>query len=206
MNRRTLWFAVGVCLMVIMFSHVAHTYGNYPLPAAKIAGIATLVWCSLMFTAWLHIEVLTPRFLLRKKYAAYLLLSVSSVAVLTTAAYIQEWVVVTENGLRRDMLPHLNALGVATFLSDYAINILAITGTSIVAVLREWAASNRQRRTLENEHLAADVARLREQIDPASLLRTLDRAAHLAPTDPEEAGEEIMELSKRLRKQLYGRG
>lgn len=206
MKKTTLWLVVGVCLLVIMFSHVAHNYGSYPLPAEKFAGIAALVWCSLMFTAWLHIGVFTPRFLLRKRYTAYLLLSVGSVAVLTAAAYAQEWVVVANNGLRRDLLPHFNALGVATFLSDYAINILCITGTSIVAVLREWAVSNRQRQTLENEHLSADVARLREQIDSATLLQTLDRAAHLAPTEPEEAGSVIMELSKRLRKQLYGRG
>ena len=73
----------------------------------------------------------------------------------------------------------------------------------MTVLLKEWMINNRRVSQMEKAHVVSEVERLKEQISPELLFKTLHQSGELTLSEPETASKMLMKLSQLLRYQLY---
>lgn len=73
----------------------------------------------------------------------------------------------------------------------------------VTVLLKEWMINNRRVSQMEKAHVVSEVERLKEQISPELLFKTLHQSGELTLSEPETASKMLMKLSQLLRYQLY---
>lgn len=88
-------------------------------------------------------------------------------------------------------------------LSAFVIYILCISGVIIPVFLRNWMISNQHLGLLKIKQESSQVEQLKEQINPTSFFKILNKSGSLVKTDPDKASTMLMKLGQLLRYQLY---
>lgn len=73
----------------------------------------------------------------------------------------------------------------------------------MTVLLKEWMINNRRVSQMEKAHVVSEVERLKEQISPELLFKTLHQSGELTLSESETASKMLMKLSQLLRYQLY---
>ncbi len=88
-------------------------------------------------------------------------------------------------------------------LSGFIIFILCISGVIIPVFLRNWLNSNLHLNQLKIKQEASKIEQLKEQINPSSFFKILNRSGTLIKHEPDKASNMLIKLSQLLRYQLY---
>ncbi|WP_455640276.1 sensor histidine kinase [Parabacteroides sp.] len=154
---------------------------------------------------YLHIYVLLPKFLLKKRYMLYVgLVSLQIVIILSISAASDYWLnryYHQEPGIYsyfyKSRIPAVEMIG------NFLLYALLIAGTSVTVLLRHWLEYSKRKNELEKVNLKTEVDRLKDQINPEFLFNMLDEAKERTFDNPDQASMVLMKLSKLLRYQLY---
>ena len=166
-----------------------------------LAGICTLI--SYFIVGYLHLYLLVPRLLLKKKYLVYILCSSVSVLLLILLRYVQEYWIFTSSGIPPVRGSYFNMVSILDSLSDYMLNMICITGISMTVLLKHWMTENQRVNQLERKQIQSEVDNLKEQVNPSLLFNTLNRTGVLSKSEPQKAADMVLRLSQLLRYQLY---
>lgn len=106
--------------------------------------------------------------------------------------------------------PELHARGsyfsmhmVVDYISSFMLSTLCMIGGTMTVLLKEWMINNRRVSQMEKAHVVSEVERLKEQISPELLFKTLHQSGELTLSESETASKMLMKLSQLLRYQLY---
>lgn len=92
---------------------------------------------------------------------------------------------------------------VVDYISSFMLSTLCMIGGTMTVLLKEWMINNRRVSQMEKAHVVSEVERLKEQISPELLFKTLHQSGELTLSEPETASKMLMKLSQLLRYQLY---
>ena len=165
------------------------------------AGFCTLL--SYIIVGYLHLFLLVPKLLLKKKYAAYITCSLTSVVLIILLRYLQEYWIFTSSGIPPIRNSYFNIVSILDSLSDLMLNMICMTGISMTVLLKHWMIENQRISQLERKQIQSEVDNLKEQINPSLLFNTLNRTAVLSKSEPQKAADMVLRLSQLLRYQLY---
>lgn len=166
-----------------------------------LAGLYTLI--SYFIVGYLHLYLLVPKLLLKKKYLVYILCSSVSVLLLILLRYVQEYWIFTSSGIPSIRSSFFNMVSFLDSLSDYMLNMICITGISVTVLLKQWMIENQRVNQLERKQIQSEVDNLKEQVNPSLLFNTLNRTGVLSKSEPQKAADMVLRLSQLLRYQLY---
>lgn len=193
-----------VAVAAISLNQNIYTYGARVEQLGDIiylAGFCTLI--SYVVVGYLHLYVLVPKLLLKKKYLAYLGCSVSSVLLLIAIRYVQEYWIFASAGIPPARSSYLNIVSILDSLSDFMLTMICINGISMTVLLKHWMIENQRVSQLEKKQIQSEVDNLKEQVNPSLLFNTLNRTGVLSKSEPQKAADMVLRLSQLLRYQLY---
>lgn len=88
-------------------------------------------------------------------------------------------------------------------ISAFVVYLLCISGMFIPVFLKNWMISNQQLNDLKIKQKSSQVEQFKEQINPASFFKILNRSKSYVKTEPERASAMLMKFGQLLRYQLY---
>ena len=152
---------------------------------------------------YLNLFQLFPKYLLKRHYLTYLsLLSAAMIVALLIQMSIEY--------MAYSYWPELHARGsyfsmhmVVDYISSFMLSTLCMIGGTMTVLLKEWMINNRRVSQMEKAHVVSEVERLKEQISPELLFKTLHQSGELTLSESETASKMLMKLSQLLRYQLY---
>lgn len=146
---------------------------------------------------------LTPRYLLRKRYISFFLLTGGfSLLAIVSIVFVQLIPEATfERTLEKKVLAHLDMVCINLIAGIISI-MLMIAGTSALLLFRHWIVCRERINLLESTTLRAELEQLKNQINPHFLFNMLNNANVLTKEDPQEAACVLLKLSDLLKYQL----
>lgn len=147
--------------------------------------------------------ILTPRLLLKGKYLMYSIILGAVVLLLPAISIVQEYIVRNAFSLPHRITSYTSPLILFDNLSSSLTYSICFLGISAVAFLRQWTEERTRVEQMEYEHLTSEINKLKGQITPAFLSRTLTHASASVRSNPKKATEMLMKLGLLLRYQLY---
>lgn len=193
-----------VAVAAISLNQNIYTYGARMEQLGDIvylAGLCTLI--TYVIVGYLHLYVLVPKLLLKKKYMAYIGYSTASVLLLILIRYAQEYWIFTSAGIPPVRSSYFNIVSILDSLSDFMLTMICITGISMTVLLKHWMIENQRVSQLEKKQIQSEVDNLKEQVNPSLLFNTLNRTGVLSKSEPQKAADMVLRLSQLLRYQLY---
>ncbi|MCC8019190.1 MAG: histidine kinase [Rikenellaceae bacterium] len=150
-----------------------------------------------------HATVLVPRYMLRKKYGKYFLISFLTVTAAIVLLWGQNYAV-----SRWWNIPNVSGEGISftllvVSLMDFVMYFICFTGIAVSILLKNWVTEDREIARLQNRKLATELSVLKDQLNPGLLFNTLRSASAVCQNKPRLAEDMIMNLSGMLRYQLY---
>lgn len=201
MWRHLLWILAGV---IITFNQVFIAYQDCQnMLGNRIYLICFSSFLQYLIAMYFNYFYLTPRFLLKGKYIAYSILLCVVVFSLPTLAIWHEYLIRSAFDLPHRITSYTNPLILVDNLASCMIIAICFCGISVVMLFRHWMTGNAQVSKLEEEHLHLQLVKLKGQITPAFLSRTLRHSSEVVETNPAKTTHMLMELSQLLRYQLY---
>lgn len=206
-NRKYLsgWYLIIITIgMVITFNMVFIAYQD----CSTILGNRIYLICFSTLTLylvamWLNYSVLTPRFLLKNKYLAYFLILSAIGFLLPIVAILQEYWVRNSLDLHHRISSYTNPLILVDSLASFMIIFICFLGIPFIVLLRQWMTKKEQVSRMEYEHLRSEINKLKGQITPAFLSKTLTNAETLIKYTPQKTTDMLIKLGQLLRYQLY---
>ncbi len=155
--------------------------------------------------AYLTIYVLTPRFLLQRKYWAFSVSLLTIMLFIVTGELLIEYLSIYNYHFVPGEHSYLGGINIIslTILSSVVAYCIGLFGASFTVLLQHWMKSGRRVLELENVSLHSELEQLKNQINPDFLFKMLDEAAKSAESNPERVSTLFTKLSKVLRYQLY---
>lgn len=201
------WIRYLVLILVlstISFNQVFIIFIDYrDVLGGWIYAFTSLYLLTYMAVVYLNLSILFPRYLLKRRYMAYLsLLSVAMVVALLiqmTVEYLaySYWPELYARG------PYFSVPMVMDYISSFMLSTLCMIGGTMTVLLKEWMIEHQRVSQMEKAHVLSEVEQLKEQVSPELLFKTLHRAGQLTLHDTEKASKMLMKLSQLLRYQLY---
>jgi two-component system LytT family sensor kinase len=139
---------------------------------------------------------LIPRFLLQKRLAAYFLMLLAGLAVISALNVV---FALATSGLIEHRHP-FNLWRTATF--PFYPAVMAFALSTSVRITMEWFRNERQKKEMEAEKLASELAFLKSQVNPHFLFNTLNNICSLARKKSVETENAIIKLSRIMRYML----
>ena len=100
--------------------------------------------------------------------------------------------------------PHPSTLDTISFTFRNTVIYMAIVGIAVaVKMTTEWYNNEAQRKEIEKNQAEAELANLKNQVNPHFLFNTLNNIYSLIQIDPAQAQEAVHDLSGMLRYVLY---
>jgi len=146
---------------------------------------------------------LIPRFLLKGRYTVYLLYMSATAYLLPTLSTLQEYGFRTLWVLPHRITSYTNPLILVDNLSSCMLLFICFISISAIALFREWKIQDEYLSLMESEHLRSEVNKLKGQVTPSFLSKTLIKASGYIQTAPRKATEMLLQLGQLLRYQLY---
>lgn len=88
-------------------------------------------------------------------------------------------------------------------ISAFVLHLLCISGIFIPVFLKNWMIANQQLNELKIKQESSQVEQFKEQINPASFFKVLNRSKSYVKTEPDIASTMLMKFGQLLRYQLY---
>lgn len=153
---------------------------------------------------YLNLFQLFPKYLLKRHYLTYLsLLSAAMIVALLIQMAIEYMTYSYWPELHARKPYFLSTQMVMDYISSFMLSTLCMIGGTMTVLLKEWMINNRLVSQMEKAHVISEVERLKEQISPELLFKTLHQSGELTLSEPEKASKMLMKLSQLLRYQLY---
>jgi hypothetical protein len=199
--RHLLFILVGG---IITFNQVFIAYQD----SQSALGNRIYIICAASFMLYLTVMYfnyfyLTPRYLMKEKYAAYIIVLLVIVFALPTLSVVGEYYMRTAMGVPHRITSYANPLILVDNLSTAIITAICFCGVSAVMFFRKWVEGNEEVNRLKEEHIKSELNKLKGQIAPAFLSRTLRNASRSAESKPGQTSAMLMQLGRLLRYQLY---
>ncbi len=197
---------------ILLFTGISTIALNQPLFIFRQTGplLGNMIYLITIFTllsylavSYFHIYFLVPRFLLEKKYTAYLLVSSLAVLAAILLRLFQEYAIYHYLDIPHIRHSYINLVALLDILSDFLLNMICMAGISVTVVLKYWMGEYQRVNLLEKKKIRTELEQLKEQVNPAFLFHVLNRTGNLAKEDPTKASDMLMKLSLLLRYQLY---
>ncbi|NDV82385.1 sensor histidine kinase [Bacteroides sp. 51] len=147
--------------------------------------------------------ILIPRFLLKGKYLMYSVILGAVVLLLPTISIAQEYLVRNAFSLPHRITSYTSPLILIDNLASSLTFLICFLGISAIAFLRQWTEERTRVEQIQYEHLTSEINKLKGQITPTFLSRTLTHASASVRSNPKKATEMLMQLGALLRYQLY---
>ncbi len=187
-------------LAVIAFNQVLGEFQqHHSVLGHTIYLLGLSFWILYLIAAYSNLYLLIPRFLLKKKYALYLLGFFLLMLLLLAGKLLVEAIGCS---LMNSSLTYAQT-NIYDNISYFALNIICIAGISMTVLLKQWMDDDVQINRLENELLQSEVDRMKEQINPRFLFDILNTTSALAKNDADKASDMLFRLSELLRYELY---
>ncbi|MDR2948097.1 MAG: histidine kinase [Prevotella sp.] len=189
---------------IITFNQVFIAYQD----CSNVLGNRIYVICFSSFLQYLaamcfNYYFLIPRYLLKGKFVSYSVILSLGVFLLPTLAVLQEGLVRNLLELPHRVTSYTNPLIMVDNLATFMNIVICFWGISALVLFRNWLVGNERVSQLEYEHLQSEVNKLKGQITPGFLSRTLTNTSALVKTDPKKTSDMLMQLGQLLRYQLY---
>lgn len=146
---------------------------------------------------------LLPRFLLKGRYAAYSISLALIVFSLPTLSIVEEYWIRSAFDLPHRITSYTSPLILIDNLASCLMIAICFLGISVVELLHQWMNRRELIDRMEQEHLQSEVNKLKGQITPGFLSKTLNHAAAIVKSNPGKATKMLIQLGKLLRYQLY---
>lgn len=205
-TRYRIWRHVLLILFVgiITFNQVFIAYqDSQALLGNRIYLVCFLSFAMYLAAMYFNYFYLTPKFLIRGRYIIFLMLLCIIVFLLPNIAIVLEYRMRQYYGLPHRVNAYNNPLILLDNLSGSIVTSICFCGVSFVMLFRSWATGNEYIGWLRRENINSELNKLKGQLAPAFLSRTLQRASASVPSSPETASEMLMRLGRLLRYQLY---
>lgn len=191
-------------LLIISFNQTYITYQpNREILGSKIYLLALGTAIVYVTVVYLNLYTLVPKLLLKKKYFSYIVILSALVLLLITSMNAQEYMVYTFLNIPHVRSSYFNYVSLLNDISNFTINMLCISGGSMIILLKYWMENEQVVNQLQNEQIQSEVEQLKDQINPQFLFNILNRASDLTKTNPQLASDMLLKLSHLLRYQLY---
>ncbi len=198
------FLAVSMVILVITFNMVflayqesSHILGN------NIYWIGFSLLVLYLFILWLNYSVLVPKLLLKNKYIPYFFILSAIILVLPVLTIAQEYGIRSSLGLPHRITSYINPLILIDNISSFVMFFICLFGIPVFVFLRQWIAKREELSCMEYENITAEINKLKGQIAPAFLSKTLNTAESLIKTNPAKTSSMLMKLGQLLRYQLY---
>lgn len=193
-----------IVLAIITFNQVFITFQDSQSVLGSRIYLACFVsWMLCLFAMYFNYFFLAPRLLLKGKYTIY------SIVLCVIAFTFPSLLVCGEYWVRDTLdLPHritsyTNPLILVDNISTTVITAICFCSISVIMLFREWVKGNEEVSRLEEKHIKSELNKLKGQLAPAFLSKTLRRASSLVESKPQQSSEILMQLGLLLRYQLY---
>lgn len=191
-------------LLIISFNQTYITYQpNREILGSKIYLLALGTAVVYVTVVYLNLYILVPKLLLKKKYFSYIVILSALVLLLISSMNAQEYLVYTFLNIPHVRSSYFNYVSLLNDISNFTINMLCISGGSMIILLKYWMENEQVVNQLQNEQIQSEVEQLKDQINPQFLFNILNRASELTKTNPQLASDMLLKLSYLLRYQLY---
>lgn len=191
-------------LAIICFNQIYITYQpSLKALGSKLYLLAFTTTVVYIIIAYFNLYVLVPKLLLKKKHLSYITILSALVLLLIIGMNVQEYVVYTVLDIPHVRSSYLNYVVLLDGISNFTINMLCISGGSMIILLKYWMENEQVVNQLKNEQIQSEVEQLKDQINPQFLFNILNRASVLTKVDPQLASDMLLRLSHLLRYQLY---
>jgi len=168
----------------------------FPLSDSKIYLItaATILTYIIIFS--LTIKIFIPKYLFNGKYLQFVICIIINAIIFEIIPNIVFY-------RYFDNYDFFSKSIIIDNLSSFVIFILCISGVIIPIFLRNWMTSSQHLSQLKKKQRSSEIEQLKEQINPVSFFKTLNKSRSLVKNDPDRASALLMKLSQLLRYQLY---
>lgn len=146
---------------------------------------------------------LTPKLLLKDRYVIYSITLFILGFSMPAFFVLQEYIVRNAFDLPHRITSYTSPLILVDSLASFMITIICFLGVTAAQLFRNWIAENEHINELEYEHLKSELNKLKGQIAPTFLSKTLNNAAATVKTNPGKTTDMLMRLGQLLRYQLY---
>lgn len=199
--RHFIFIIIGT---LIIFNQVFIVYQD----SQSILGNRIYLICSLSFILYLmamyfNYFYLAPRLLLKNKYISYTIVLCLIVFLLPTLSIAGEYWIREAWRLPHRITSYFSPLILVDNLSATVITAICFCGVSVIMLFRKWMTGNEQTSQLEREHIKSELNKLKGQISPAFLSKTLRNTSTLVESEPLKTSDMLMQLGQLLRYQLY---
>lgn len=173
-----------------------------------------LLMISLIALYYIHVQALIPKWILHKKYPAYILLTTLVVSVHILFSRMADRLIIrVSKGIYRDIdfttvesvLVQVNPFAGKGYYDKIMpiLDLLLIAIGIILAIRKKWQNEQNLRQELEQERLNAELTYLKAQINPHFFFNTLNNIYSYTLVDGDIARKAISNLSKMMRYVLY---
>jgi two-component system, LytTR family, sensor kinase len=189
-------FWAGIVLLNVF------VYGSYEEKYLRQLYIETASLPVILFVAYINMGILIPRFLVRKKYAAYIF---SVLVVLFTGSLFNRMV-------------YLGMIAPKYFPNEVSVPFFTIARilktmfwtlnpiiflTSGIKLFKKWYNQEQQSQELAKEKLGAELNYLKGQVHPHFLFNTLNNLYSLTLKKSDTAPKVVLKLSELMSYMLY---
>ena len=188
---------VSTFFVIISLNQALVSYDTlFPILGSKIYIIIISTIMTYVGILLLTIRVFVPRFLYKGKYLAFAICILVDALIFTLVPNIVYMLYFDDHDF-------FTTIALIDNISAFVIFVLCIFGVIIPVFLRSWMMSNQQLSELKIKRELSLVEQLKEQINPSSFSKILNRSESLIETEPQKASEMLMKLAQLLRYQLY---
>ncbi|WP_163209004.1 histidine kinase [Bacteroides sp. 519] len=202
--RHLIFILVGA---IITFNQVFIAYqDSQSVLDNRIYLICFSSFAAYLITMYFNYFYLTPKFLLKGNYTVYAIALCIIVFLLPTLSIAEEYWVRNMLGLTHRITSYTNPLILVDNLSASVITAVCFCSVSVIMLFRKWMTGNQEVARLEEERIKSELNKLKGQIAPAFLSKTLRNASSSAELNPQKTSGMLMQLGQLLRYQLYDAG
>lgn len=199
--RHLLFILVGAIItfnqVFIAYQDCSSILGNRILP---ICLSSFLLYCIAIYFNYYY---LVPKFLFKEKYTIYLIILAVIVFLLPALSIAEEYQIRNSLDLPHRITSYTNPLILVDSLALFMITAICFLCVTIVQLFHNWIKKNEHVSRLEYEHSKSEVNKLKGQITPGFLSKTLGNAAASVKTNPKKTTDMLVKLGQLLRYQLY---
>ncbi|MDU1891487.1 MAG: histidine kinase [Dysgonomonas sp.] len=156
-----------------------------------------------LITIYFNYYYLVSKFLLKGEYVIYFVILSLIVFSLPVLAIVEEYWVRNALQLPHRITSYTSPLILIDSVASFVMTLICFCGVTAFKLFNYWIAGNKRVSELEYEHLKSKLNKLKGQVTPAFLSKTLRNASSLVMSEPQRATDMLMRLGQLLRYQLY---
>ncbi|HMQ63585.1 MAG TPA: histidine kinase [Flavilitoribacter sp.] len=145
---------------------------------------------------YFNLYYLVPNYLTQNKFMTYGLLLVLSAILITPLKMMVFY-------LKFSNFPKLQATLIKDINSQFLINFLFASVSTIVKIITDWARQMREKQELVTQTMQSELRFLKSQINPHFLFNTLNNLYALTLKKSDQAPDIVIKLSEMMRYMLY---